>query len=63
MLNKKQAIETIKTICKEYEHLSLRVFGGVAAWTKKWDEMTFLDWKHIGYVSALAFAFEIEEVN
>ena len=65
MLNKNSAIDCIKSICEKNKHINLHVKGGVSAWSKEleFDELTPKDWKHIGYVSALAFAFDIDKVN
>ena len=63
-MNKEKAIEAIKDICSQNPGLNLRVKGGTAVWTHEFHHtrMTPEDWKHIGYVSALACAFDIKEV-
>ena len=62
-MNKEKATEIIKKICKDNKRLSLRITKGTASWMLSPHEMTPNDWKNIGYVSALAFAFDIKELE
>jgi len=61
MINKEKAIEIIQSNMNEHKDINLSVNGGTATW-KTERELTSVEWKHIGYVSALAFAFDIEEM-
>ena len=65
MITRDEARVIIKKICKEHEKISLCVKGGVASWNGEADKKLFDHecWKHIGYVSALAYAFDLEEVK
>lgn len=64
-MNKEKAIEVINTICDQNAKLNLCIKGGTASWSSKFRaiRMTPEDWKNIGYVSALAAAFDIKEVK
>lgn len=63
MIKRETAIKAIKNICKEHKIIGLCVKGGTASWGSRGAVLTPIEWKHIGYVSALAFAFDIDEVK
>ena len=63
MMNKNKAIQVIKDICDQDANLNLCVIGSVASYSLNPTRMTPENWKHIGYVSALAAAFDIDKVD
>lgn len=59
MMKKENAIKAMKEIIEESE-IGLELGDeGSAKWKAKEGSMTSLDWKHIGYISALSLAFNI----
>ena len=62
-MDKKKAIAIMKDLFKEDTTLNLKVCDTAAAWCKFRDSMTPLNWKHIGYVEALAVAFDIDNLG
>ena len=59
MKTREEIILVIKDICKENKDINLSIGEiGSALWKGK--NITDLQWKKIGYVSALSFAFEIK---
>lgn len=60
METKKGALDKIKSIMQKHRDLGLSIKEGAAMWKRK---PIGEEWKVIGYVSALAFCFDIEEVG
>ena len=66
MKTKEKAIEFIEDILKQNSDINLKVIGGTACWKGKekfGKDLSQEQWKHIGYVGALAWAYEIEKVS
>jgi len=74
MKTKKKAIEAIKSLMSEHKDIHLDVGGGCVSWKSRVDfnkeksnlvevnsSLSHEEWKHIGYVSALRWAFDITE--
>lgn len=63
MITEQRALEMIRHTLKLNEKINLKVRAGTACWSCEPDKLTPINWKHIGYVSALAYAFDINEVE
>ena len=63
MYSQENAIQIIKQLMKEHIDIELQVEDSGAVWNKNPELMTPLQWKHIGYVSALACAFNIIKLS
>ena len=60
MKTREQVIESIKDLCKKHEEIVLSLGEiGVASWEAKGKKLDNETWKHIGYVSAMSWAFDI----
>lgn len=62
MIDKQKAIEILNEIISENKNISLGIGEiGSAVYKQNYNVMTPIEWKHIGYVSALSEAFDITQ--
>ena len=62
MKTKEQAMEAIRGLYKEHEGIKLSLGEkGVAMWKEGKEIINSETWKHIGYVSALSWVFDITQ--
>lgn len=59
---KKYAIDALKNVFKQEKRIELKILDKAASW-KGGQELSFDQAKHIGYVSALAWAYDIKEME
>lgn len=52
----------LQDIFIRHRHIGLEILGGCASWDNQ-KQLTPEEWKHIGYVSAIAWAYNIEKLN
>ena len=62
MKTRKLAIEVIRKLCEKHKGIKLSLGEkGSASWKEDDEELNNETWKHIGYVSALSWAFDITQ--